>query len=219
MKIRTQEELYDRIYDDLVWRRRELVLFNSQLDRVNSEFSRALLRGSVALLYAHWEGFIKNACHYYLCYLSTCDIPFSQLIPELAALALRGKISEAIFAKKIAMRAELVRHIRDRAQERARIPNSRDTVITESNLSYAVLTEILTSVGCDAERYADYADLIDDQLVNSRNKIAHGEYANIARTEWKELSSQVLWMMDDIATQLVNGAVERSYLTSSGLNG
>ena len=214
MKIRTAEELFDRISDDLVWRRRELVLYNSQLDKVNSEFSRALLRASVALLYAHWEGFIKNACHYYLCYLSVCNISFSQLIPELAAFALRGRISEAILAKKITMRAELVRDIRDRAQERAKIPNTRDAVRTESNLSYAVLTEILTSVGCDAERYAKYADLIDDQLVNSRNKIAHGENANIAWTEWQELSSQILWMMDDIATQLVNGAVERSYLVS-----
>lgn len=172
------------------------------------------MRGSVALLYAHWEGFIKNACHYYLCYLSTQNISLSQLIPEIAALALRGRISEAIFAKKIAMRAELVKDIRDRAEERVRIPNSRDAVITESNLSYAVLVEILTGVGCDAYRYAKYSDLIDEQLVNSRNKIAHGEYANIAQTDWQELSSQILWMMDDIATQLVNGAVEHSYLMS-----
>ncbi|WP_156764637.1 MAE_28990/MAE_18760 family HEPN-like nuclease [Mycobacterium sp. 1081908.1] len=214
MKIRTQEELFDRVSDDLIWRRRELVLFSSQVDKANSEFSRALLRGSVALLYAHWEGFIKNACHYYLCYLSSCTISFSQLIPEIAALSLRSKISQAVSAKKIAMRADLVRDIRDRAQDRATIPNSRDAVVTESNLSYAVLTEILTSVGCDAGRYAKYADLIDDQLVNSRNKIAHGENANIARTEWRELSSLILWMMDDIATQLVNGAVERSYLVS-----
>lgn len=214
MKIRTQEELYDRISDDLVWRRRELVLFNSQLDKVNAEFSRALLRGSVALLYAHWEGFIKNACHYYLCYLSSCKIPFSQLIPEIAALSLRAKMSEALTAKKIAMRADLIRDIRERSEDHARIPNSRDSVITESNLSYSVLADILTSVGCDVDRYAKYEDLIDDQLVNSRNKIAHGEYANIARTEWQELSSQVLWMMDDIATQLVNAAVERSYLVS-----
>src|SRR5690349_822880 len=98
MKIRTQEELFDRIADDLVWRRRELVLFSSQLDKVNSEFSRALLHGSVALLYAHWEGFVKNACHYYLCYLSARGVSFSQLIPEIAALALRGRISEAIVA-------------------------------------------------------------------------------------------------------------------------
>lgn len=214
MKIRTPEELFDRISDDLVWRRRELLLYNSELKKGSAEVSRALLRGSVALLYAHWEGFIKNACHYYLCYLSACSISFSQLIPELAALALRARISEAILAKKIAMRAELVRDIRDRAQERAKIPNTRDAVKTESNLSYTVLVEILTSVGCDADRYAMYEDLIDDQLVNSRNKIAHGENANIAWPEWEDLSSQIFWMMDDIATQLVNAAVERSYLVS-----
>jgi MAE_28990/MAE_18760-like HEPN len=214
MKIRTTEQLYDRIYDDLVWRKREIILFNSQLDKTNAEFTRALLRGSVALLYAHWEGFVKNACHFYLCYLASCGLQFSQLIPELAALALRARISEAILAKKISMRADLVRDIRDRAEERVNIPTSRDAVRTESNLTFGVLTEILTSVGCDAGRYAIYADLIDDQLVNARNKIAHGEYTNIARPEWDELWTQVLRITDDIATQIMNAAVLRSYLVS-----
>jgi hypothetical protein len=212
MKIRSTEELYDRIYSDLAWRKHELVLYDSQLGAGRSDISRALLRGSVALLYAHWEGFVKNACHYYLCYLASRSPMFSQLIPELAALALRARISEAILAKKIAMRAELVRDIRERAQERATIPTNRDAVKTESNLSYGVLIDILSSVGLDADRYSEYADLIDDQLVNSRNKIAHGENAYIAKPEWQDLRTQILWIMDDIATQLINAAVERSYL-------
>ncbi len=214
MKIRTSEELYDRVYEDLVWRKREIVLFNTQLVRGNAEFNRALLRGSVALLYAHWEGFVKNACHFYLCYLSSKPLTFSQLIPELAALTLRAKISEAILAKSSAIRAELVRDIRDGATDLAKIPTSRDAVRTESNLSFKVLEDILSSVGCDAQRYAEYRDLIDDQLVNARNKIAHGENANIAQTEWEDLSTQVLWLMDDIATQLINAAALSSYRVS-----
>ncbi|WP_124712385.1 MAE_28990/MAE_18760 family HEPN-like nuclease [Mycolicibacterium nivoides] len=214
MKIRTSEELYDRIYDDLVWRKREIVLFNTQLAKANPEFSRALLRGSVALLYAHWEGFIKNACHFYLCYLSSRPLIFSDLIPELAALTLRAHISEALQAKKNTMRADLVRAIREHAQHPATIPTSRDAVRTESNLSFNVFSEVITSVGCDALRYEPYRDLIDDQLVNSRNQIAHGENANIAKTEWDDLSTEVIWIMDDIATQLVNAAVLRSYMAS-----
>lgn len=211
MKIRTSEELYDRVYEDLVWRKREIVLFNTQLSRSSTEFNRALLRSSLALLYAHWEGFVKNACHFYLCYLSSKPLTFSELIPELAALTLRAKMSEAILAKKSAIRADLIRDIRDHASHAARIPTSRDAVRTESNLSFAVLEDILTSVGCDTQRYESYRDLIDDQLVNSRNKIAHGENANIAQPEWNDISAQVLWLMDDIAAQLMNAAALNSY--------
>ncbi|WP_280239644.1 MAE_28990/MAE_18760 family HEPN-like nuclease [Nocardia abscessus] len=207
----TPDALYDLIYDDLVWRRREIVLFTSQLDKTSEEFQKALLRSSVALLYAHWEGFVKNSCSYYLAHLSTKRISFQDLRPELAALSLRGKMTTAALAKKTSMHAELVRHIRERAAERATIPIDNDAIRTESNLSYPVLVEILTAVGCNPHLYSQFADLIDDQLVRARNKIAHGEYSFIKRPEWDELSRQVLWLMNDIATQLMNAAVEETY--------
>lgn len=207
--IRTADLLYERIFDDLSWRRREIVLFNSRLK--NDEFEKTLLRSSVALLYAHWEGFVKNACSYYLSFLASQRLSFQQLRPELAALALRKRLREAGDSKKAVIHTELIKDVRERAAERARIPTSGDAIRTESNLSSRVLTEILTSLGCDAARYEIYADLIDDQLVAARNRIAHGDNSYIRRPEWDELSRQVLWMMDDIATQLLNAAVEQTY--------
>ncbi|WP_131816713.1 MAE_28990/MAE_18760 family HEPN-like nuclease [Nocardia salmonicida] len=211
IKASTAEALYDLIYDDLSWRRREIVLFTSQIDKVGAEFQKALLRSSVALLYAHWEGFVKNACTYYLGFLATKRLTMQQLRPELAALSIRGKMTNATLARKTSVHAEIVREIRERASERARIPTNNDAIRTESNLSFPVLAEILSAVGCDSERYSKYADLVDEQLVFSRNKIAHGEYSFIKRTEWDDLSYDVLWMMDDIATQIINSAVEETY--------
>lgn len=207
--IRTTDQLYERIDEDLSWRQREIVLFNSRLKR--DDFEKTLLRSSVALLYAHWEGFVKNACSYYLSFLASKRLSFQELRPELAALALRRRLREASDAKTSLMHTELVRDIRERSADRARIPTSGDAVRTESNLSSRVLADILTSLGCDAERYSIYADLIDDQLVAARNRIAHGDSSYIRRPEWDELSRQILWMMDDIATQLLNAAVEQTY--------
>ncbi|WP_280459921.1 MAE_28990/MAE_18760 family HEPN-like nuclease [Nocardia carnea] len=213
-KATTTEALYDLIYEDFGWRRREIVLFNSQLNKIGPEFQKALLRSSVALLYAHWEGFVKNACTHYLSYLSTRRISFQDLRPELAALSLRGRMTTAALAKKNSLHADLVRQIRECASDRARIPTNSDAIRTESNLSYPVLEEILASVGCNPLLYEQYRDLIDEQLVLARNKIAHGEYSFIKRTEWDELSTQVLWIMDDIATQIMNAAVEETYFAS-----
>ncbi|MFC8046457.1 MAE_28990/MAE_18760 family HEPN-like nuclease [Nocardia sp. NPDC057353] len=210
-KASTVEALYDLIYDDLAWRRREIVLFTSQIDKVSAEFQKALLRSSVALLYGHWEGFVKNTCTSYLGFLATRRLTMQQLRPELAALAIRGTMTSAARAKKTSLHAEIVRLIRERATDRANIPTHSDAVRTESNLSFPVLVEILTSVGCDSERYNEYEDLINEQLVAARNRIAHGEYSFIKRTEWDDLSHHVLWMMDDIATQILNAAVEQTY--------
>ncbi|MFF2394748.1 MAE_28990/MAE_18760 family HEPN-like nuclease [Nocardia sp. NPDC058114] len=214
VKVRTPESLYDSIYKDLLWRRREVVLFNSQLDKIGVEFQKALLRSSVALLYAHWEGFVKNSCGLYLSYLSTKNISFQELRPELAALSIRGRMTNAVLAKKTSVHAELVRHIRENASERASIPTDSDAIRTESNLSYPVLVEILTTVGCNPNLYSKYSDLIDDQLVRARNRIAHGEQSYIRRPEWESLSGQILWLMNDIATQIMNAAVEETYYAS-----
>ncbi len=208
--VRTAEQLFDRIYDDLGWRRKELVLFNSRMKR-GDEFEKTLLRSSVALLYAHWEGFVKNACGLYLTFLASRRLSMQQLRPELAALALRRRLVEAAETKKVAIQAEMIRDLRERASERARIPTGGSSVRTESNLSSTVLADILTGVGCDYTRYEQYADLIDDQLVASRNRIAHGDNSYIRRPEWDELSRQILWIMEDIATQLLNAAVEETY--------
>jgi hypothetical protein len=211
VKVRTAEQLFDLITEDSAWRKRELTVFRRGVETSNPSTQPALLRASVALLYAHWEGFIKNSCYWYLCFLAAKRLSVQQLRPELAAMALRTHMATMIDTSRPLLYAEVVRHIRERASERARIPTSRDAIRTASNLSSVVLRDVLSSVGCDAERY-DYAkDLIDDQLVASRNRIAHGEADYVRLSEWNELREEVIKIMDDVASQIVNAAIEETF--------
>lgn len=63
MKIRTLEDLNDRLTADLVWRKIEIADLKALIE--NRSFSdskhNTLLRGGVTLLYAHWEGYIKSS--------------------------------------------------------------------------------------------------------------------------------------------------------------
>lgn len=211
MKIRTVGDLCDRIDEDMAWRRHELSIFNKQIPPKPCPVQTALLRSSVALLYAHWEGHIKNIAYFYLCYLSSQTLRMDELRPELAAMTVRRKIAAAIPSKRIRVHIDLVRHIREEATSAAKIPNSKEDVRTESNLSYSVLEDILLSIGCDCERYEIYRDLIDEELVNSRNKVAHGEESNIRLPEWEELFRQIMWIIGDISTQVQNSAINKTY--------
>jgi hypothetical protein len=212
VKIRTVEQLVDRISEDLSWRKKELTVFRGQLERAEYGVRPALLRASVALLYAHWEGFVKNSCHYYLCYLASLRLSYDALRPELAGLSLRQYLEEFEETNKASLHSALVKTIRDDGSGRAKIPTDRDAVRTQSNLNWERLCEILCSLGCDFDRYSQYSDLIDEQLLASRNKIAHGEESYIAIGEWEALRVPVIEMMDDISTQLSNAAIVRSYL-------
>ncbi|WP_449337798.1 MAE_28990/MAE_18760 family HEPN-like nuclease [Streptomyces griseus] len=149
MKIRTTEHLYDFISADLGWRRKELSVFKGQVEKAEAGVRPALLRASIALLYAHWEGFVKNCAHAYLCYLASLRLSYLQLRPELAALAMRVRLEEFETTNRSLIHATLVRDMREGSSSRAKIPTSRDAVRTLSNLNYDRLCDILCSVGCD----------------------------------------------------------------------
>ncbi|WP_318201403.1 MAE_28990/MAE_18760 family HEPN-like nuclease [Streptomyces sp. SCL15-4] len=212
MKIRTTEGLYDYISADLGWRKKELSVFKGQVERAEFGIRPALLRASIALLYAHWEGFVKNCAHAYLCYLASLRLSYVQLRPELAALAMRARLEEFETTNRSFIHATLIRDIREDASSRAKIPTSRDAVRTFSNLNYERLCDILCSVGCDFSRYASYEDLIDEQLLAARNRIAHGEEDYIRLTDWNDVRVEIVKMMDDISNQILNSATRKSYL-------
>ena len=71
MKIRTTEELLGKLDEALSWRKKELIDYKLITERnKGSLLQKPLTRAGIALVYAHWEGFIKEASGFYLSYLS-----------------------------------------------------------------------------------------------------------------------------------------------------
>src|SRR4051812_7883376 len=69
--IRNSDDLADHIDSSLGWRRIELNALRQLIEQhrqpgLQSPTSRALCRSGVAMLYAHWEGFFKEACQAYV---------------------------------------------------------------------------------------------------------------------------------------------------------
>jgi RiboL-PSP-HEPN len=59
-KIRTLEQLQLTLDDELTWRKRELAVIKSLVTaRSSTELTNCHIRSGIALIYAHWEGFIK----------------------------------------------------------------------------------------------------------------------------------------------------------------
>lgn len=212
MKVKSLEALVDKLDADLAWRRAELSAFQRATVDTKGAGKTALLRSSVALLYAHWEGFVKEAVYLYLCFLAGRKLSTQQLRPEIVGLVVRSKLTAAVEAKSSAVHTEVVRSLRETSSQRAAIPTSKDAVRTESNLSYKVLSSIVGSIGLSIDPFEKHQDLIDTELVATRNRIVHGEHQTIAQTEWNELYGTVLDLMGQMKDQIQNAAVEQSYL-------
>ena len=57
---RTLELLFECIENEYQWRIKELSIFRNTILSTNGKQQEGMIRAGVALLYAHWEGFIKK---------------------------------------------------------------------------------------------------------------------------------------------------------------
>lgn len=77
-KIKTVETLEELLMQDLAWRKKEMFSLKIlvEKDEVNEPI---LLRAGIALLCAHFEGFIKRASNCYIGYVAEQKKPYSEL--------------------------------------------------------------------------------------------------------------------------------------------
>ena len=92
-KIRNADHLYDKLDQDFAWRRKELTFLNKNIKNAKAHNLQTNLRCGVVLLYAHWEGFIKNAAENYLKFVATTvaakGITYNELDNCFIALAFK----------------------------------------------------------------------------------------------------------------------------------
>ena len=209
MRIRTKEDFVDLIDKEIVWRKKELSYLKGNI-KENSPYFKTHLRSGVVLLYAHWEGFVKNACELYLTYIKFQRLTYTELSENLIALSLKQNLTSFEQTNKSTIHCQIVDFILNRLDERASIPNN-NVIKTGSNLNSNILLEILTTVGIDYTDYELKNNLIDSILLKNRNSIAHGEYVELDELNFNELFVEILWMMDDIKTKLTNSIVLETY--------
>ena len=87
-------------------------------------------------------------------------------------------------------------------------------VDTESNLDSAVLAQILSMVGISlvALQSQILHPVIDRDLVDRRNAIAHGDKAAVADYEFEQMHVRVIAWMNLIHGEILNAASQKTYL-------
>nr|WP_314842124.1 MAE_28990/MAE_18760 family HEPN-like nuclease [uncultured Microbacterium sp.] len=211
MSVRTVDQLEAQLTKDLKWRTQEMFVFERIVATARQHEQPALLRGGLALLYAHWEGYIKTAGSSYLEYVSRLGLSLGDLRPELAAVALRSRISRLADEKSSRAHSELVRAIRDEGTSNAELPYTRATIRTRANLKFSEFESIMHSLGCSSDLHRANALLIDERLLGSRNEISHGERQYVELVDWIKMRDVVETILRDVRTQLSNAAATGAF--------
>lgn len=203
MKIRSLGELQDSLDKGLSWRLKEVSYISSNTRSAKSFAQAALLRAGVPLIYAHWEGFVKEASEAYLTYVASQKLRYGELASCFVVFGAKKYVASLIDSRRSEVNIEAVEFFRRNTVVQADLSVS-NAVNTESNLSSTVFENIAISLGISIAPYQAYANLIDKVLLARRNKIAHGEYLDIDASAFEQLAEEILALLRMYKTDIEN---------------
>lgn len=197
--------------DALAWRKLEISAISGQIAAAPSDQARGTLRrAGVAILYAHWEGFAKEAASAYLDFAYRIGGKLGNLSSCFTAVVYHGQLRSAQQAKRCGTLVALVESILQSQSDSTK--TYKGSVDTESNLNAAVLYDILKSIGLENGIWAPRELLLDGSLLKARNEIAHGIKREIDESTYTQLHTLVLEMLDDLKRELEDAAVGKRFL-------
>lgn len=210
MKIRTAEELQTRLDGDFAWRRKELTVIFTNVQSSKPLQLNTNIRIGVVMLYAHWEGFIKNAAEDYLIFVACKKLKLNQLSNSMIAVSVKSQIKDFEETNKNTIHTQLINFLLGDLNIRAQIP-TENIIKTQSNLNSSILREILSIIGVSYTPYELKEKYIDSQLLKIRNSVAHGQDPNIDEDEFYELYEEITSLMTSIKNEITNNAILSNY--------
>jgi hypothetical protein len=208
--MRAVNELADFLDEELAWRKRELTAVHFLIQGSRQHERPVMLRAGICLVYAHWEGFVKNASTAYLNYIDQMGLQYRELAPCLVALCLRGQFRELGASQRVSIHTQLTSFLLSELREKAELPWEY-AIETRSNLNFDTLQEILCVLGLDYTPYSTREQLIDERLVGQRNRIAHGEFGEIDLVDYDQIYHAVLDLIDRFRTDVMNAVVTHRF--------
>lgn len=211
MKIYDLDTLVNALYDDLVWRQREI----SDLKQVNritdSSFKKTVLRASLPLIYAHWEGHIKFCASAYVSFVASKRAALGTLQYGYSLAELRPRLDRLI--SKYWLKTAQIDFLQDLGSiEKARFGKSGEQIVdTRSNLSMEVLREIGLVIGLDISSFEDEGSFIDKALLDRRNHIAHGRELPIEEKDFEDVADRTIALMRMFNSAIQYAALEEKF--------
>ena len=211
MRLRTLSDLQEAVDNETAWRRRELTTALMNVQGSRGSKIQVNLRAGVALLYAHWEGWVKALGRLYIEYVNTQGPCFEDLSPAFLGNALRTRLDSVSQALSAQIHVEFGSFLLDSGLK-SKVTLNPDLIRTSGNLSSSVLRDVTTRLGLPYAPYETRSNLIDEKLVRRRNNISHGDYLEVDEESYEELHQKVLEMLNRFTADLLNAAATRAYL-------
>ena len=209
-KPRTTNQLQDHLDGELAWRIKELANLRTAMRRVDDIAEKSVVRATICLTYAHWEGFIKTAAQAYVEFVGLQRLKYSELASCFVVFGAKAHIHALTESRKARLTKSAVEFFRNEMNGRANIAFN-SLIDTESNLSSTVFENIALTIGIDPDPFSTRFHQIDEELLRRRNKIAHGEYLDLGADSCRTLVEDIIKLLRQFKTAVENAASTQSY--------
>ncbi len=212
MKIKKLEKLQDLLDQDMAWRKKELIDIKLL---IHSTQNRTLCRVGIALLSAHFEGFVKQAANYYIVYVASQGLKIADLTTNFAAIQARRTFDECAASDKITVRQKAIDiFLEDYTTKTFKVDYSPEHPIisTESNPTSKVVKNIILSIGLDFTPYETKVNYIDADLLSNRHSVVHGEKTYIEISDFDNTLKIITGIMEQFSNQIIDAACSKAYL-------
>lgn len=209
MKIKTLESLEDAMNKHLAWRKKEMMTLKL-LIKDGDEARVTLIRAGMALLCAHFEGFIRDASNDYLSFISNQNIIYKELQSIFSVMKMHSLISEWAKSPKYSVQDRIFKEY-DKLSTKIFCIENQSVIDTHSNPSTKVLQEILLTLGLNTNIFDIKGKYIDGSLLSNRHKIVHGERIELEYDDFLTTFDIIMQLLEEYKNVLVNAATEEIY--------
>lgn len=205
--------LASRLQDDIIWRIRELSELVRACNEARGTRRDALLRASVPVIYAHWEGYFVYATNSYLNFLTEKRLSIGSLRDEFWALTVRRKYKP----NQVSGDIQFTRFLMEIRSDSDRIfkKGNFEKINGASNLKSDVIKFCCGCIGLNPDAYSAYYEFIDHELLEKRNYIAHGSSIRFSEDSVAEYRDKVVDLMRITQNEIENIVVQKLYRKAS----
>lgn len=188
----SEHDLVRRLEGETSWRKKELQTLSFMLKEINDEALRATFRRAfVVLLYAHLEGSFREITKLFLRFLEHQELEFTQL-----------KENFWVLLKPVSIELPPSQAIQDLLTQLSSRLNPKD------------FRRQIWLLGLNYEWFETKEAMLK-MILTIRNKIAHGEKANVGDEELLKMVQHTRDHITEFENEIVAAARNRTYLKQS----
>jgi hypothetical protein len=209
------ESLVEEITGNLDARRLEITNLRRIVQNyVGKALEATAVRMAIPMLYAQWEGYIREVCQLYLECIEKSGMKVRELRADLVAHLWTGRLKPLVGGVSFEKKRDIALLALTSLDTPVKFAESERMINTKSNLSFDVLEDIADHLCLDITGLNPSKRHLD-ALVHIRNNIAHGSRPRTLDVGFfEEQATFLLKLMEDFEHALIDALETQRFTTN-----